>query len=520
MSGEVYLNHGIYQPQAEAILVVPKYAITLEKAQIAGGTDTVMLKLRLRKVKLVRNDHFHADTLSITAEWNDAGVDPRFLKHATIQLWMGDVRSSIGLGPVQFTGIAKRVSRAAKDGDGLSVDMDFHDYTTMFINSKPYPNDGVPSFDDTLRTAWGKICDNTGWKDTNGGKIVSNVTALKTQIKTRVPGALDVPIGKAVAARIQKLGKFIGNATESTSSWDVWQHAVQALGFITFIDGDECIVTDTTEHFSQDDAPTFIWGQNILSVSEQCNVDVSNHGVALQSWEPLEGKVVESYYPPPGDSRIYVSRGAAKSKYFDPKDVVSGQYDFFPYHDVTDQETLDAVCKAAYEERIRQEIEGNLVTHEMELFTAKGDVARMLELRAGDSISVRIDDANRGLLGKLQGEQERIEFLVSPQGGYHSRDAAELILRNLDAIGAFKPIFHVKSCSVSLDGDKYECEIEYHNLINLSDVAADRADVIVDGSEIKAQLDAQFAQSPTADKANSETGKSPEINTTEIDGGY
>jgi hypothetical protein len=459
-----------YFPKARAVLTIPTFGPNSAHDQKTRGLQTVEVPVRIKEVKLEVNSHLLADTLSIQCEGLDCGVDPRFLKNATVQLWMGDVRDEEQLRAnpekyLRFSGIATKVRRVQKEGSGaLSIDMDFQDYTTLFLRMKPFPTAGVPTYQDTIKSAWEKVCDNTGWYDTATDKIVSSVSALRDRLVFRGFGVspMQRTLGEAVTDRVRKWGK--PPIKSECNAWDAWQIAVAMLGLISYVDRDEVVVAPSTEHFIQELAPKLVWGENIAEAEESTNTDFSGKGVGLTSFDPITGTVIESFYPPAGDKRIHIKKAAAKRKGFDPKEIKTDEYTMFEYNFCTNQEALDYKAQQVYEERARQEVEGRILTHEMSVLDSDGFDFDLLNLRAGDSISVQVDHSMQGVLKDIEDHSERVRKLMQDQG--YTQPIAELIVRNLEGFSELKCIFHVKQATFMLADLKWEVEIHYHNLIN------------------------------------------------------
>lgn len=459
-----------YRPRCNARLTVPVYGANQSVDQANPNDEVQNIFLHVRSATLTRNDHNTSDDLIITAEWSDCGIDPRFLRNAVVEFYMADTTESKKPGDPKFRGVATKVKRVAREGSGFSVDMEFRDYTQFFLAAKPYPSTGMPTYSNTLRDAWEKICDHTGWYDPDTKSIRSSVKKLRNRLQIKWKGFL-VPesewltergdrLGDVVSNRLAKLGVVPKEGHKDQSAWDVWKSICQMLGLITYIDGDTCVVTNTTEHYKTTNAPFFLWTKNIMTAEETVNAGINNHGVMLTSYNSLTNRILESFYPPPGDPRIKVPRAAANSKRFDPSAPRSEQYEPFEYHGIQSQELLDRLAKEAYEERSRQELEGSITTHEMSV-----DDIDLLTLRAGDAITVRTAP---DLIHELVAETAEQQTQKLLDLGY-SDDIARLILRNLSAYqaGTIDTTYHISRISYKLTEDTFEVDINYHNLIKV-----------------------------------------------------
>ena len=454
----------IYRPRMAAVITVPVFGTTSEIDAQDRGTSVVRLPVHLRRATIEYNDHNTADTCELEAEWRDCGVDPRFLKHCTGEVWMRDIGDNMDLDLTrdsQFIGVCTKARRVAASHNGFVVYLELHDYTDFFLRNKLVA-EGIPTFNDRLDQAWDKICLNTGYADISTNKIYSNVEILRGRLELR---GLDVfpVLGEAVQPHFKRMGTL--PVKYGATSWDVWKICCGMLGLITYIDRDKCIVTTTTEHYSVKKAPLMIWGENLLDADEVSHPKQWDKGVCVQSFDPIDGTVMEAYYPPPGDKRIRTKRAVARRKDYNPDEIRSDEYLYFEANYCHDQTQLDRIAQSAYDEASRQELEGKISTAEMAVDTADGNRMSLLDLRAGDAIQIRIDPQTNELLTTVGGIDARVSYLVDR--GY-TVGVAELIARNADALAVLKPVYHVKAARFSMENDKYECDINYHNLIDVS----------------------------------------------------
>src|SRR6185312_14022877 len=190
--------------------------------------------------------------------------------------------------------------------------------------------------------------------------------------------------------------------------------------------------------------------------------------ICLTALDTVSGKLLESFYPPPGDPRIHIKRSVAKKKTFNPADVQADHYDVFEYHDITDQKALDAAAQRAYAERCRQELQGYIKTAEFSVPDGDGNPFDLLSLRAGDIVRIELSPEYEELLRSKGDTSSRIQYLT--ERGFSDTTAA-LLANNVDALPNLKPEYHVKQLRVTLDGHgdpgRFEIDIYYHNKIQI-----------------------------------------------------
>ncbi len=453
-----------YKPRAELELRVPPWGAKGDVAQ------DIVFKPRVISLKWTKNHHLAADELTVTIHYSEGGIDPRMIKHAVCRMWLWDEMQ----GPMdehahlRFVGICKKPSRKLTD-NGFVVEMSFLDYTTFFLMMKPFPSQGMPEWTDTLPQVWAKICDNTGYRDRGAGAIKSNVTALKTRLFFDPPSLATRTLGEMVPGRFHRISK--PSPKNRTDAWAVWQWCCEALGLVSQIDRDRCIVTTYSEFIRPDKAAHLIYGENIKDFEESADTHVAMKGILGKSFNTLTGTLLESAYPPPDDPFIKKSRAAvkriAKGKN-DPLNETSADYEEFNFHELQTQDALDARVREAWEEMSRQEMKGKITTSEMRLVSNDGEELDIMALGAGDCIHVGIGEHASEILSSGMTNAEAIDFLMSRCG--YIRPVAELVMRNIGARAFRFPIFHVETIAVEYGWGKFNVEIAYHNKINLDGI--------------------------------------------------
>lgn len=444
--------------------------LQLDVPKFGSSTEFVRIHPRVIEATWTKNNHLVADELSITIGWKEGGVDPRAIKNARCGFWLWDTNQEEfdSSKHLRFTGICKKAQRKLMES-GWAVELTFHDYTTLFLANKPLKTSAMPEWSDTIQQIWERICDNTGWQDPSNGKILSSVEALKPNLFFTSEVIASRTLGELVPQRFHAVSK--PTPKRGASSWDVWQWCIASLGLISYIDKDQCWVTDTTEHYKSRNAARAMYGFNIHSLDEEVDTTITTKGILLKSFDPLKQQVMESFYPEPGDERIKTRRSAAGAKSEGGSSItaneVSGEYEEYNRYDIQDQAALDRAAQEAYEERSRQEIEGTFHTSEVVLEAKDGSNVDIFDLRAGDAIAIETDPGLRDtLLGLEGGETAQIRYLVDRCD--YDEDLAALIAKNINALELASPIFHIKSLSIRVGPQEFDAEIKFHNLVVIS----------------------------------------------------
>lgn len=468
----------VQKPRAAVKLFVPNVGTAKQRVQQDTMDKPTQIMVRARMVELEFNNHNEADVATIEGTYDDLGIDPRFMRNSEMYVFMDDTTDGElipSAANLRFVGIAVSVKRTLSS-DARSVTIKAHDYTTLFLNHKGgYPPDGIPTYQDTLVTAWQRVCDHTGYFDISSRSVVSTVKRLRDRIDfVGVDGSLK--IGSAVSSRLAALGTL--QTRPGSDAWAIWQTTVGSLGLISFIRGDRCIVTTATDFYTANSPPRLIWGQNIHYIEEDRDQNSMNgKNVLIFSFNPLNGKTLEGYYPPYGDVTPK-GRSSKKKKIgasaLGPGVVVKADdYEVFdsPWP-ITDQATLDTFAQRVWEERSRQELKGTLktaATTAPRLTPAGVAQYNLFGLQAGDRVRVEIDREALTTIQRLPSIQARVAELRKR----YSETMATFIAENLSDIVNVTPEFQVHSVRVRLEvssitDGSLEFEIQYLNRIEVS----------------------------------------------------
>ncbi|WP_438029026.1 hypothetical protein [Sorangium sp. So ce233] len=452
----------VYRPRWLLRLTVPVWR--------AGDWSYITFDVTPTRVRLELNDHNHADALDVDLDLVGSGVDPRWIAGATCALYVVSADDFDLWEPrddnLRFVGRAVKVSRALR-AETLSVEMTFHDYTSFFLLAKPVATDGIPLYADTLQDAWARLCAAIpiGGIDPVAGKGRSGVDALKDNLAFVGLSAPGPVIGTAVAQRFRKLGKV--PVKPGVDAWAVWQQVVGMMGLISYFELDRCIVTTATDLFTFGNAPQIVYGKNLLDMNETRNNDRGLRGVGITSYDPLTGTSLEAIYDPLAGKRKPLKKRSKKAAA--AAEPQSEEIDYFQVPGVTNPEMLQEIAKRAYEERSMQALEGSVTTADMTAETTQAEEFDLLDLRSGDSVEVRLAEANDvSILQNIGHIDQRVGFLVDERG--YAPAVAEIVARNVDRLTSVSSLFYVKAVEVNAEvndsGGSFRVRIDYMNKID------------------------------------------------------
>src|SRR5581483_8512605 len=190
-------------PRVRAALRVPVMGSAYDRRQQASDRNTITFGVVPKSVRIQKNDFNTADECTIVFGPDQAGIDPRLLGNAIVEVYIADAGATGTWQPrpadVAFLGIAVSARRTLDEG-APSMTLRALDYTTLFLAQKPLGDLGVPRYLHTLTEAWAKICDNVGLYDFEQRRVVSTVEMLRDSRELR--GVDDLVIGDFVLERL------------------------------------------------------------------------------------------------------------------------------------------------------------------------------------------------------------------------------------------------------------------------------------------------------------------------------
>jgi len=460
-----------YRPRMRATLSVPYLSTNAQRAKQERSDELITIELPLIEAHIERNNFQHADSAHVVVDWRDTTLDTRSLDDGVISIYMWD-EDDVGqrrLTPddVVFIGHIRNPERELEFGEHGTLRLECLDYTSLFINAKPFGSTGIPDYSQTLGEAWKRICSQVP----GAGPLVDNLVFAEDAKALR-----DTKLGVAVTERFAKLAKV--PTRPDTDAWAVWLQCVGMMGAVTWIEQDVCMVASATDFFTSVDQPVFNWGGNLTHLSESRTSAAIKGGVGLASFDAISGKVIEVFYPPIGDGRAQLKlTKAADRKKASGNVSLSDERDkrhMFTFWGVTDPAALARIAKTVWEQMSRQELVGKLRTPHMRVKTVRGRDFNVCKLRSGDAIRVRFDKGQRQYLTGLPNEAARMFYLA--ERGY-SPDVARFLAKNAEQFAALGDLFYVDSVrlDLSLDSDgvaTFDAEVSFMNSIEASKGAA------------------------------------------------
>lgn len=473
----------IYYPRFSLDLTVTTGGSTAQKKIQATDSSVVRWTMPVRRFRLEKNDYAMADVLEVTVDWSVAGIDPRLIESAVGEFSIGqrsstDPTSTWTPSPAElrFVGIMQKPSRlwskSAREATLL-----FHDYTSIFIQEKPFVTKGIPDYTQTLSQAWARICDHVGPTDPDNGNQTASVIGAHLRNDIVFLGeATDATLGDSVGARFR--GDKIG-ASGPTDAWAIWQQCVQMAGLISFVELGHLVITTATDYYTSKNPGRLIAGRNIDELEEERDLPRSRSGIILYSFDPMSGTTIEAFSPPLGDSSVRKKHLSTKKPKTEDQIVKAEAREVFEYPGITDPGRLQVLADRVQAERQVQELAGRVTTAEMTIPALDGTDYDLLGLSAGDVISIEIEaDLLKQVLDMTStwgsGTDARVAFLMSH--GY-AEGPARVLVANIEDFAKLGTKFFVKGVIIECDvtAKTFRVTVHYCNRIQITGDADDEA---------------------------------------------
>lgn len=473
----------MYYPRVRVVLRVPLLGSAFNRSVQAETRDTFTFDVSAEKVAVSMNDPDTADEARLTLAWDEAGVDPRLLGNANIEIYAADAGDAGPWIPKPsdrvFLGIVCDVE-CLRESDSIKVEILARDYLTLFLAQKPLAAEGIPSYTNTLTEAWRLICAHVGYYDYIQKRVVSTVELLSDTIEFRASPDrpdVDVIIGEFALERVARMGQLQVDR-KSSDAWGVWRRCCDSLGLMTWIDGDSCVVATPKAYFEEEDDPiVFRWGDNISSMKEKRDLtSINGRGIHMTGFDSITYSTIEAFFPPrdgslvPVRKRLPAQGNSKKAKAAAASLAEIADYEHMAYPYSATQESLELVAERVWHERSRQELVGELKTTEMVIYRASGEAVSIFDITHGDPILVSTDDDVAGEMRSKLTVSERMAFLI--EKGINP-DKARLLAEDAGFLSKLLSVFVIRSVDWELSDGNFSATITYVSRINPNNGSTD-----------------------------------------------
>jgi hypothetical protein len=454
----------VYFPQAVMILRV------LWEDFGQGGSASKVFKLPVlaRRLSVSINDYNSADTFDAEIDFKSFPFDPRCIRSCGVSIHVADMGSLY------------------KDGQLNQIDLEDESSLKNSVIFQGFVDEESIELDDERRTVKLEGRDFTSlFLDAKylEGKPIATTTPLDTlleQLIGQVPGASAITLEDRTGKTLPTLAEFsqdfgaLGaskNAGKDDNYWEIIQSLVAQAGLICFIEIDKLVLATPRTLYDKKNAKQFIYGKNVKTL--QFKRKLGRHkgfNVKVRYMDLATKKVLTAEIPREADADWLKANGLKAEQVtiasVDPKTGEKtekpGPVLTFRVANVKNQKQLTEIGQKIFEEMSRQQIEGELVTHDMETMDKKENAFDLTKLRVGLPIEIELDQDDLAEISRMKSQDARVKFLKAR--GYESDVAAALA----KSMGAFSPVFFTKAATFTVDHEQgFQLKIDFLNFIDL-----------------------------------------------------
>lgn len=428
------------------------------------------------RATLNRNGPRMADTLSLALSFRDLPLDPRAMRSIAVQFWLGCITpeqlADEAAGKIvvpcpdtfvdafgrtrenlRFQGYVDDYETTLNDG-GPEVSLECTDNTRILIDQDA-PVKLTVSPDKPLDEAVADYLSN-----------FPQFVGLSVEYR---PGGAAVPsLGGALAktAFKPKLGPppAGGGGAGKMSVWDYLTDIAGSIGQLVRFEGTTVIFQRPRTFYAgrgrarpddpfrgrvlpsgrQIDSRLLVYGRNVdeLGFKRRFSRNISNN-VEVRCYSPRLGRTLVARFPTGKDDR---------QKKPVPGDKTDDKWRVTTVHGIEDEPTLRIVAQGVYEQLGRAELTGKVVTKNLGSFGGSNLDPDLLDVQAGDSVSIEVQHDEPGLtaIGGSGGAGQAASFLE--RLGFPSGFAAAY--QNTIANVGLPTTFRVRTCAIDWDSEQ------------------------------------------------------------------
>ena len=458
-------------------LYYPQVAISLRVIweDFGSGSEVLqnvtVMQVACRNAMVEINDYTEADSFKARIDYKAFPFDPRCMRACGIAVYMEDrkglFRQNNSLKIIEpnedniiFQGFADE-SGLEFDDETRSVVLEGRDFTSLFIDVKRF---------DTSPISLAKPIDQIIQELINEQESAQEIT-----VENRT--GEDLPVLSKLAPDLNPFTS-VKNQKRKETYWDIMQSILQRVGLIGFIEIDKFVITKPRNIYEKKEIKQFIYGRNLKDLRFKRKLGrAKNYNIRLVSANLLKKTVLEARIPRDaitprfiadfGNSEITIPQLDKDGKKIEPPRVAD--YITFPVPNINDKETLITMAEDVYEEMSRQQIEGSLMTFEMEIpeevesETNFGTVpVKFSRIRNGTAIKIYLSQDEIAKISSTSTWSEKRNFLIAR--GYPLK-IAEAFAESLNRINT---AFYVKNVTYEIDQENgFQMNLDFINFIDL-----------------------------------------------------
>lgn len=418
-----------YFPRARVLL-----SVLLEELDGGEGEQTHTFEVHPSSVEVV-NDHYRsADQVKLEVDYRDFPLDPRSFRSILVTVHMGDAGGASQQLPLtrdtlRFVGFIDE-PETELSADGERVRMDGRDYTALLLDYR-WPGTAI--------------------------EINRRLDDVVIDLVHAVPGAEGIEIEFAQSSDGVNLSELMGRTLyaphDGDDAWTVLVDLCGRAGLLPVFRQDVLYIENARQFQAR--STRFVYGKNIarLAFRRRFN-EVRSSQISIRCWDESAREVREARYPAsPVIKRKRISTQGKVSVDTEPLATfqVSGAYS---------QSDLEDIAQSIYEERARDQFQGELETKEL----VDLDGEDLAALANGDTLSVRLGREDLASISSMS-TSEAVTWLSDGPAGMR-REVAEALVDSWRRAEAQSSSFYVKRATHHWDREQgYKLSVQFINYV-------------------------------------------------------
>lgn len=426
------------------------------------------------------NDYTTADTFQCEIDYKSFPFDPRTIRACGVSIFIEDVGSLYG----QDNKLSQIIPSDDPGANGNVVFQGFVDEESL-------------TFDDEKRTVKFEGRDFTALlidaKYLTGTPLDMGLPLdqLLTQLLANLPTAKNIVVDNRTKKTLPTLKQFFPdfgaplagqrNSSRDDTYWEVIQDLAARAGLIVYIEIDKLVISQPRVLYNKSQAKQFVYGSNVKNIEFKRKLGRhKGFNIVVRCLDVLSKEVITAKLPEEGTAEWSKSTGIPNSVVLVPVVGVNtnpGQqktqnqaapYMAFRVKNIKDKPHLIEVGEKIFEELSRQQLEGSLETHEMEVLDKQKNLFDLTKIRVGTPIAVEIDSSDLYNISRFGTNSQRERFLISR--GYPVAFARTFATQ----MGNYAPVFYTKAAQFTLDSDTgFKLRLDFLNFIDLDNRGID-----------------------------------------------
>lgn len=486
--------------------------------------DVPVIPVLPKTATIHRNSYRQADSYEIGFDAGDLPFDPRLIRAGAAEVYLFQTdgledRSRVLSRKDPLADPDPGAVRATSPTDTLALEL------AAVATKDRFTNGNKPMIAGLFDRGSIKLSNEGKWVTINGQDYTAHLASI--QWKPNPNGsARRIPVGKRIDLLFEDLldeadptgrlsvdvrgieasdlpvvgsGEVHGSARgipveQNTSYWDVLYKIAIRYGLITFVDGLDVVLTrpKTITDKATSSIKRLVWGHNLESLDLERELGKEQTPtIVVKSYDPVQRRTITVEFPPgqiqhervSNASHVKVRGTQLRAKTTEKQRAKQAakkkgkttttlrkrdEYQIVPIYGITDRKVLEKIAENRY--HLIGKAERRCIAKTRDLRDMRE--SDMLNLSAGDAVSIEWDEFNRELLSNPDvPDATKVEHLVTR--GFN-RATAQLVARRYAQLEGLDRPLRVKEATYTYDADNgIDIELELYDFIVIDGIRSD-----------------------------------------------